>query len=209
MYTENLIIRNNVMNGFGENYFYGLYGKLTIENNEFLGCRYRALTLVNVMDDIDILNNKFQMTAEADKSTRVIHLWYNGTWYNGSAADGSDDFYRDGIVVNVKFNEVEVDANTARVFSLDPSVSAVDGTYVYKYNFKINCNYNSVSGELGDESALVFTDNNKLNAKFNYWGSETPDPARFVYGSEPSKHIDFSEYFASKEALEEAIANLE
>ncbi|MGB4332164.1 MAG: hypothetical protein WBJ70_02265, partial [Bacilli bacterium] len=158
---------------------------------------------------IDILNNKFQMTAEAGKSTRVIHLWYNGTWYNGSAADGSDDFYRDGIVVNVKFNEVEVDANTARVFSLDPSVSAVDGTYVYKYNFKINCNYNSVSGELGDESALVFTDNNKLNAKFNYWGSETPDPDRFVYGSEPSKHIDFSEYFASKEALEEAIANLE
>ena len=45
------------------------------------------------------------MTAEADKSTRVIHLWYNGTWYNSSAADGSDDFYRDGIVVNVKFNE--------------------------------------------------------------------------------------------------------
>ena len=95
----------------------------------------------------------------------------------------------------MKFNEVEVDANTARVFSLDPSVSAVDGTYVYKYNFKINCNYNSVSGELGDESALVFTDNNKLNAKFNYWGSRNSDPDRFVYGSGAFQAYRFQRIF--------------
>ncbi|MCK9536962.1 MAG: right-handed parallel beta-helix repeat-containing protein, partial [Bacilli bacterium] len=209
MYTENLIIRNNVMDGFGENYFYGLYGKTVIENNEFLGCRYRSLNLVNVMDDIDIMNNKFSMTAAAGKPTRVINLWYSGDWYNGTATDGSLDFYRDGIVVNIKFNDVVVDSNTVCIFELDPSVSAVDGTYVYKYNYHINCNYNSVTGELGEESVLVYTDKNKLNAKFNYWGSEAPDSNRFKYGSELSKNIDYSEFFASKEALTEAIGNLE
>jgi len=124
-------------------------------------------------------------------------------------ADGSSDFYRDDIFVNVKFNDVVIDSDTVRVFSLDPSVKTVDGSYVFKYNYQINCNYNSVTGELSEESALVFTDNNKLNAKFNYWGSATPDPANFKYGLEPSLYIDYSEFFGSKEALEDAIANLQ